>query len=145
MSAGKQNTMQLLSRDWSLYSVETFDVRGGEQCWASTTSVALLVGLARCLIASGLRQFLDKQFVLSLRALPYHVSTWTETRPCWKTAIDLGLMANLCNFKAITIKRLPLNNPGKVRQGCTSHLLVGTWVCGGWGASNFNRVFCQLI
>lgn len=58
--AGKQNTTQLLSGDLSSYSLETFDVRDAEQCWASTASVAPLVGLAHCVSASGLRQLLDK-------------------------------------------------------------------------------------
>lgn len=99
--AGKQSTAQLLPRVLSTYSAGAFDVHGGEQCWDSTTSVALLVGLTCHLSASGLRQLLDEQFVLSLRALPCHVSTWTEARPCWKTATELGFRAkSLKRFKA---------------------------------------------
>lgn len=67
--AGKQNTTQLLSGDSSSCSVETFGVHGGEQCWASIASVTPLVRLVRCFSASGLRQFLHKQFVQPLRAL----------------------------------------------------------------------------
>lgn len=49
--AGKQSTTQLLSRALSSYSAGTFGVHGGELCWDSTASMALLVRLARCLSA----------------------------------------------------------------------------------------------
>lgn len=136
--AGKQNTTQLLSRDSSSYSVGTFGVYRGEQCWDSIASMALLVSLTRCLSASGLRQLLDKQFVLSLRALPCHASTWTEAQPCWETATELGLMAKSQNFKAAAIKKLALNKSAKVKQGCSSDFLVGKWVYWEQGTSNFN-------
>lgn len=80
--SGKQNTTQLLSGDLSSCSVETFGVHGGVQYWASIASVTLLVRLAHGLSASGLRQFLHKQFVQPLRALPCHISASAETRPC---------------------------------------------------------------
>lgn len=75
----ESRTQHNCCQETSSYSVEIFDVHGGEQHWATIASMASLARPACCLSVSGLRQLLDKQFVLSLRALPCHVSTWTKT------------------------------------------------------------------
>lgn len=110
--AGKQNRAQLLWRGLSSYWFETFGVHGGEQCWASTASMVPSAGAALNLSAADPKQLLGKQRVLSLRALPCRVSTWIETRSCWKTFTELVSMAEPWNFQAVKIKRLPLNKPG---------------------------------
>lgn len=120
---------------WENWEFSSFTWLASESCWKAKHNTAVTKSLEpisswslwcargwavlrqqqwHCLLglhiaSRHLRQILDEQFVLSLRALPCHVSTWTGARPGWKTATELGLMARPRNFKANAIKKSPPN------------------------------------